>query len=137
MVSLSTVQASNALINSTLPAGLVAVFCGGTSGIGEATLFEFTKNAIRPKVYIVGRSQDAANRNIAKCRMINKNGDYRFVKADLTLMNEVDAVCEQIKRQEKAVNILFLSQGQSPAARTRKSSHILCFIDMSGNAGSN
>ena len=34
---------------------LVAVFVGGTNGIGESTAKEFFKRSTRPKAYIIGR----------------------------------------------------------------------------------
>jgi hypothetical protein len=43
MVSLTAVQASNSCIASSLPLGLVAIFVGATSGIGEYTLKQFAK----------------------------------------------------------------------------------------------
>ena len=111
MVTLSQVQSSNSLIPSTLPPNLVAVFVGATSGIGEATLKQFAKHARQPRVYFVGRSQDAGDRIAAECKALNPEGDFVFVKADVSLMRVVDEVCEEIKAKEKAINILFLSAG--------------------------
>jgi hypothetical protein len=53
MVSLSNIQTSNTGIASILP-GLVAVFVGATSGIGETTLRQCAKHARQPRVYFVG-----------------------------------------------------------------------------------
>lgn len=111
MVTLSHVQSSNSLISSTLPPHLVAVFVGATSGIGEATLKQFAKHASRPRAYFVGRSQDAGDRIAAECKALNVEGEYIFVKADVSLIRVVDEVCDGIKAKEKAVNILFLSAG--------------------------
>jgi NAD(P)-dependent dehydrogenase (short-subunit alcohol dehydrogenase family) len=111
MVSLTDVQASNSLISSTLPPGLIAIFVGATSGIGEATLLKFAKYARRPRVHFVGRSQDAADRILAACRRLNPEGEFHFIKADVSLMRVVDEVCEDIKAKEKVINILFTSQG--------------------------
>ena len=111
MVSLPLVQSSNALIPSTLPPNLVAVFIGATSGIGEATLKQFAKHARRPRAYFVGRSQDAGDRIVAECKALNPEGEFVFIKADVSLMRVVDGVCEEIKAKEKAINILFLSAG--------------------------
>jgi hypothetical protein len=52
MVSLTAVKASNELLDSTLP-NLVAVFVGGTSGIGEYSLKSFTKHTRLPRVYLL------------------------------------------------------------------------------------
>lgn len=111
MVTLASVLASNSQISTSLPAGLVAIFVGGTSGIGEITLKKFAKNTRQPRAYIVGRSQNAAERIIAECRRLNPEGEYIFIQADVSLMENVDEVCEMIKAREKNVNLLFLSAG--------------------------
>lgn len=111
MVSLPDVQSSNSRIASTLPPGLVAVFVGATSGIGETTLKRFAKHTRQPRVYFVGRSQEAGDRIAAECRALNSEGDYIFIKADTSLIRNVDDVCWDVKSKEKAVNLLFLSTG--------------------------
>lgn len=111
MVSLSEVQASNAQIATSLPPGLVAVFVGATGGIGESTLKEFARNARQPRVYFVGRSQDAGNRVTAECRQLNPEGEFIFIQADCSLIKVVDSVCSEIKNKEDAINLLFLSCG--------------------------
>jgi short-subunit dehydrogenase len=110
MVSLPDVQSSNNEI-AKLPAGLVAVFVGATNGIGEATLKEFARSAKSPRAYFVGRSQEAGNRITAECRQLNPEGEYLFIRADLSLIRNVDEVCREIKSKEKAINLLFLSCG--------------------------
>jgi NADP-dependent 3-hydroxy acid dehydrogenase YdfG len=110
MVSLSNVQLSNSLISSTLP-GLVAVFVGATSGIGEITLKKFAKYSHQPRAYFIGRSQDAADRIVAECKGLNPQGEFIFIEADVSLISVVDKVCEEIMTKEKALNILFLSAG--------------------------
>ena len=111
MVSLSDVQSSNSRIASTLPSGLVAVFVGATSGIGETTLKQFAKYARQSRVYFVGRSQEAGDRIAAECKALNSEGEYIFVKADISLIRTVDEICRDIKGKETAVNLLFLSTG--------------------------
>lgn len=111
MVALSSIQSSNSLISSTLPPNLVAVFVGATSGIGEATLKQFAKHSIQPRAYFVGRSQNSGDRIVAECKILNSEGEYIFVKADVSLIRVVDEVCDMIKAKEKAINILFLSAG--------------------------
>lgn len=111
MVSLPVVRSSNSLISSALAPGLVALFIGATSGIGETTLKKFTKYSRQPRAYFIGRSQDAANRIAAECKALNPAGEYIFMKADVSLVHVVDEVCKEIKAKEKLVNILFLSPG--------------------------
>jgi NADP-dependent 3-hydroxy acid dehydrogenase YdfG len=111
MVSLSDVHSSNSLISSTFPPGLVALFVGGTSGIGEITLKKFVKYSRKPRTYFIGRSQDAADRILAECKALNPAGEYIFMRADVSLIRVVDEVCKEIKAKEKILNILFLSAG--------------------------
>ncbi|KAJ5959463.1 Short-chain dehydrogenase/reductase SDR [Penicillium vulpinum] len=113
MVSLPDVQSSNSQIANTLPAGLVAVFVGATSGIGEAALKEFARSARSPRAYFIGRSQEAAAHITAECRQLNPEGEFIFIKADVSLIRNVDVVCREIQSKEKSINILFLSCGTS------------------------
>jgi short-subunit dehydrogenase len=111
MVLLPKVIESNERIASTFPDGLVAVFVGGTSGVGEYTVLKFAKYVPKPRVYIVGRSQEAADRIIKECKQLNPDGKFDFIKSDISLLVNVDDVCRQIKSKETAINILFESQG--------------------------
>jgi NADP-dependent 3-hydroxy acid dehydrogenase YdfG len=111
MVTLDIVQSSNSHISSTLPEKLVAVFVGATSGIGEITLKKFAQYTIKPRVYFIGRSQEAGERIEDQCREINPAGEFTFIKADVSLIRVIDKVCETIKAKEKSINILFLSSG--------------------------
>ena len=111
MVSLDDVQSSNARIASTLPPGLVAVFVGATNGIGETSLKQFAKHARQPRVYFVGRSQEAGDRIAAECKTLNAEGEYIFIKADTSLIRSVDDICRDIKSKERTVNLLFLTMG--------------------------
>ncbi|KUJ06448.1 uncharacterized protein LY89DRAFT_692431 [Mollisia scopiformis] len=124
MVSLSQVQASNALISSIFPKRLVALFVGGTSGIGEVTLKRFAQYTNQPRAYFVGRSQDAAERIVAECKTLNPGGEFIFVKADVSLIRVVDEVCEEIKAKEKVLNLLFMSQGVMSMDRSKTSEHV-------------
>lgn len=110
MVTLASVKESNALI-SKLPPGLVGVFTGATAGIGEAALKQFVHDAVKPRCYFVGRSEEAAQRIIEECKGLNPDAAVVFIRADLSLMKEVDRVAEKIKSQEKAINVMFLSSG--------------------------
>ncbi|GAD97834.1 hypothetical protein PVAR5_6516 [Paecilomyces variotii No. 5] len=111
MVSLSAVQASNSSISNSLPPGLVGVFVGATNGIGEATVKQFAKYAQKPRAYLVGRSQEAGDRIVRECQDLNPEGQYIFIKADVSLLRVVDEVCHEIQGKERVVNILFLSAG--------------------------
>ncbi|KAJ8074435.1 hypothetical protein PM082_015336 [Marasmius tenuissimus] len=71
----------------------------------------FAKHAHNPKVYFVGRSEEAADRIVAECKKLNPGGEYIFIKADVSLMANVDEVCKEIKSKETSINVLFQSQG--------------------------
>ena len=111
MVTLSVAQASNASIATTLPSGMVAVFVGGTSGIGGHALKSFAEHARSPLIYLVGRSQEAADVIIADCTKLNPDGRYIFIQSDVSLLNNVVQVCERILSETKTINLLFQSQG--------------------------
>lgn len=111
MVSLNQVQASNAQIQQTYPEGLVAVFAGATAGIGETSLREFARHASKPRIYIVGRSQQACDRLDHELKTINPTGTYVFIRSDVSLLRNVDQVCRDIRSKETAINVLFMSQG--------------------------
>ncbi|KAK0129268.1 hypothetical protein ONS95_001203 [Cadophora gregata] len=112
MVALDIVHASNARLRELGP-GLVALFVGGTSGIGEFTLKAFVKHADSPRVYLIGRSESAADRIITECKGLNKDGKVDFIKADVSELAEVDRACKIIQEKEKSVNLLFQTPGNS------------------------
>lgn len=126
MVLLPKVIASNERIAHTFPDGLVAVFVGGTSGVGEYTLLKLAKYALKPQVYIVGRSQEAADRIIKECKQLNPGGKFEFIKSDISLLENVDDVCRQIRSKETAINILFQSQGTMSFKSSTSGSTLLC-----------
>lgn len=111
MVSLNSVTESNVRTTHRLPSGLVAVFVGGTNGIGEATLKQFAKYTQQPRAYIIGRSQEAGDRIVRQCKEINQHGEFTFIPSDVSLIRNVDQVCQTIINKEKAINIVFLSIG--------------------------
>lgn len=111
MVALEVIRASNRRIATDLPAGLVAVFVGATSGIGETSLKQFIKHAKAPRVYFVGRSSSAADRIEKELKAMNKEGSYTFLKCEASLLKNVDETCRAIARLEKTINLVFVSTG--------------------------
>jgi NADP-dependent 3-hydroxy acid dehydrogenase YdfG len=111
MVQLHLVRESNDKVATALPPGMVAVFVGATSGIGEYALKEFAQKAKAPRVYFVGRSTESANRIISECKTLNSVGQYIFIQSDVSVLKNVNAVCEQILAKETSINLLFQTQG--------------------------
>ncbi|RYP09750.1 hypothetical protein DL764_001085 [Monosporascus ibericus] len=111
MVALEQIRSSNSKIAATLRPGLVAVFAGATSGIGETSLKQFAKNAVKPWIYFIGRSKESGNRIRAELQKLNPGGKYIYISVDVSLLRSVDDVCREIKGKEAAINLLFLSTG--------------------------
>lgn len=111
MVSLEQIRASNAKVATTLRPGLVAIFVGGTSGIGETSLKQFAKNASKPRIYFIGRSKQSGDRIRAELTKLNPGGEYIFVSLDVSLLRSVDDFCRDIKTKEPSINLLVLSTG--------------------------
>jgi NADP-dependent 3-hydroxy acid dehydrogenase YdfG len=110
MVNLKDVRASNAALKTTV-SNEVAVFVGATSGIGETTLRNFAKSSSKPKVYLVGRSESAASRILGELKELNPEGIFTFIKSDVSLLKNVDALTDEIKTKEKKIDLLFLTPG--------------------------
>ncbi|KAK3356753.1 hypothetical protein B0T25DRAFT_497447 [Lasiosphaeria hispida] len=111
MVALEQIRSSNSKIAATFRPGLVAVFAGATNGVGETSLKQFTKNAIKPRIYFLGRSKESGERVLKELRELNPEGEYIFISVDVSLLRSVDNVCSEIKTKETAINLLFLSTG--------------------------
>ena len=123
MVHLDIVRTTNATLAKSQP--LVAVFVGGTSGIGEYTLRALASahgtTGKRLRVYLVGRNAASAVRILADCRKECPAGEFLFIQArDLRLLRDVDKACAEIIRLEKEeegnggharIDMLFMSQG--------------------------
>ncbi|KUJ11754.1 uncharacterized protein LY89DRAFT_739170 [Mollisia scopiformis] len=112
MVNIKSVRESNLAFKlSGHASGLVAVFVGATSGIGKGTLKQFAKYAQAPKVYILGRSKKAAHPLLDELQASNPQSKFEFIETEISLMKNVDLACDQIKANEKKVDILFTSPG--------------------------
>ncbi|CAK7234282.1 hypothetical protein SBRCBS47491_008895 [Sporothrix bragantina] len=111
MVALTEAVVSNKRIASTFSGGLVAVFVGGTSGVGEYTVKAFAKYTRNSRAYIIGRSEASATRILAECRSLGPSNMFEFLQGDISLLETVDDICKKIRDKETAINILFQTQG--------------------------
>lgn len=59
----------------------------------------------------MGRNEGAGRRILEKVKQANPQGTFNFIQADVSSLSAVDAVCDEIKRKEKKLDILFLSAG--------------------------
>lgn len=105
MVSIDIVRSTNAHTVQKQP--LIAVFTGGTAGIGSFAVEALASNVGKHngkglRAYIVGRNQAATETIIADCKTVCPTGDFIFVKADdLSLLKDVDRVCAEITKAEE------------------------------------
>jgi NAD(P)-dependent dehydrogenase (short-subunit alcohol dehydrogenase family) len=85
---------------------LVAVFAGGSGGIGAlclkalaATVGKVEGKGLR--AYIIGRNASAVQEVIAECRKLCPTGQYHFISInDYALINDVDAACDELLQAE-------------------------------------
>jgi hypothetical protein len=112
MVAIKDVRQSNLAFKlSGHASSQVAVFAGATSGIGLGTLKQYAKYAQGGKAYVVGRSKSAAQPLLDELKESNPTGNFEFIESEISLIKNVDLVCEEIKSKEKKVDILFMSPG--------------------------
>ena len=116
MVSLKTVLASNAALRSTV-SGQVSLWVGATSGIAYHTLLEYVKNSSRPKIYIVGRKDEVLSQILAELKKLNPEGTYLSLKAEVSLLKNVDKACEEVKSKEQSLDLLFICIGYLKLSR--------------------
>lgn len=115
MVSLASVKASNARLSATV-SSYTAVFVGGTSGIGKATVQALVASGAKCKIYIVGRpsSRNATEQFIKELRSSNGNAEIIWTEAEVSLLQDVKRVCDHIRGQETSLDLLFMTCGYAP-----------------------
>jgi NAD(P)-dependent dehydrogenase (short-subunit alcohol dehydrogenase family) len=109
MPSLAAIRADNAALSpSYLP---VALFVGGTSGIGQATAQAFAHHTKgEAHVIICGRNRAAADSIIASFPKSPKSR-YEFVQCDATLLKNVGSMTTKLLLTLPKLNFLVLSAG--------------------------
>jgi NAD(P)-dependent dehydrogenase (short-subunit alcohol dehydrogenase family) len=110
MVPIQAIRESNARI-AELPAGLVALFLGATSGIGRSALTQFAEYAAQPRIYIVARRASATTKLLEELHAKNPRGTYTIIEKDVSLICETDEVVEFVKSRETKLDLLFESVG--------------------------
>lgn len=85
---------------------LVAVFAGGSGGIGALSLKALASTVGKHqgkglRAYIIGRDASAAQDVINECRELCPTGQYHFIRiSDYALIKDVDAACEELIQAE-------------------------------------
>lgn len=123
MVSFKQIQASNALINDAT-APRVAVFVGGTSGIGQLTIRALVATGASTRLHIIGRKSSAkrTQRFIEEMKIVNPKADFVWTEGEVSLLADATRVCEIIKRKESSVDLLFMTTGYAPFGARQETS---------------
>jgi NAD(P)-dependent dehydrogenase (short-subunit alcohol dehydrogenase family) len=116
MVAISTVIASNARFAKEQHRGAVCVFAGATAGIGLETLKKMAVMLNSSTFYILGRTPSRFTSHLEELKMIGPSNQYQFIEAQVSLISEVDAVCQQITSSETKLDYLCMSSGGLPWA---------------------
>ncbi|KAJ7268199.1 NAD(P)-binding protein [Mycena haematopus] len=111
MPSLSTVRAFNAAFSPSYTP--VAIFVGGTSGIGQGTAEAFARHTKgNAHIVLVGRNRAAAEAIIQTFPKPTVPGvKHEFVECDITLMNNIHRVAGELRARIPKINFLVLSPG--------------------------
>ncbi|KAJ7461138.1 hypothetical protein FB451DRAFT_1140635 [Mycena latifolia] len=112
MPTLSDAQTSNA---SYAPSyAPIAIFAGGTSGIGQIMAEAFARYTHgRAHIILIGRNADAAARVIAGFPRPESAEGWRheFIACDATSMADIRATCAALRARLPHINFLVLSAG--------------------------
>ncbi|KAF9531431.1 hypothetical protein CPB83DRAFT_849013 [Crepidotus variabilis] len=115
MVSLASIRSSNAAV--THPARPVALFVGGTSGIGEGMARAFGRHTNgNADIIIVGRNKAAADGILSSLPLPDVASTSppvvrEFIQCDATRMKNVDATTRDILSRYPKINYLIVSTG--------------------------
>lgn len=91
-------------------AGKVAIVTGGSTGIGLATAKRFVTEGM-DHVFLTGRRKDALDRAVAE---IGRN--VTAVRGDVANLNDLDRLYDEIRKQNRKVDIIFANAGVAELA---------------------
>jgi NAD(P)-dependent dehydrogenase (short-subunit alcohol dehydrogenase family) len=113
MPSLLDIRNSNATLGAALRGRPVAVFVGGTAGIGAGMAKAFAEHRKGDAhIVIVGRNRQAAQELIASFpKPAGGESEHEFVECDVTLMRNVQQTTSELVSRLPKVNFLVLSPG--------------------------
>ncbi|KAH7361245.1 hypothetical protein BKA66DRAFT_573592 [Pyrenochaeta sp. MPI-SDFR-AT-0127] len=115
MVNISSIRKSNKQVDES-SAPRVAVFVGGTAGIGKITLAKIADLGIGFKAYVIGRkgSEQSFKSFLEELHQANPNANVIWIEGEVSLLSEAKRVCDYIKTLESTVDLLFMTTGYAP-----------------------
>jgi len=115
MPSHPEILASNALLNDAT-APRVAVFVGGTSGIGKLTLHALVATGASTRIYLVGRASSLSRTQpfIDSLHVLNPRATVIWTEAEYSLLSETRRISHEILAKEPRIDLLFLTAGYAP-----------------------
>jgi NAD(P)-dependent dehydrogenase (short-subunit alcohol dehydrogenase family) len=117
MVRYDEIQKSNREFGETSRATpFVAVFVGGTSGIGKSTIRALVSTNVSLKIYLIGRKSAETHTMsfIQELQTINSNANIVWIEGEVSLLTETKRICQRIRSNESRIDLLFLSTGYAP-----------------------
>jgi NAD(P)-dependent dehydrogenase (short-subunit alcohol dehydrogenase family) len=117
MVNLSSIKLSNSRVDETsIPR--VAVFVGGTDGIGKLALAGLARLGLSFKAYVIGRKEKETSFRsvIEELHQVNPVASVIWIEGEVSLLSEVKRVCDYIRTLETEVDLLFMTPGFAPFA---------------------
>lgn len=119
---MASLAASKNLASAAKLTNPVAVFVGGTSGIGQGMAEAFNRHTKgNSHIVLVGRNRDAAESIISKMKSAageSSTGSYELVQCDISLMSNVKRSAATILAKHPKINFLVISAGVLGAAST-------------------
>ncbi|KAG6830517.1 hypothetical protein H0H87_007815 [Tephrocybe sp. NHM501043] len=113
MPTLAAARAANAAWNPSYTP--VALFVGGTSGIGQGVAEAFARHTKgNAHIVIIGRNRAAAEAIIGQFPKPTEPGakyTHEFVQCDVTLMKNVETVTKELLTRLPKINFLVMSPG--------------------------
>ena len=104
----TAVSENSTFLPSYLP---VAIFVGGTAGIGQGTAEAFARHTNgNAHIILVGRNRTAAETIISRFPTPSVEGaKHEFVECDISLMKNIERTTESLLKRLPRVNFLVLS----------------------------
>src|SRR3989338_7557053 len=114
---LATARNNNKSIKSFKP---VAIFAGGTSGIGMGAALKLAELTSAEKIIITGRNKESGEKIVAQLNELTHHTNNEFVPCDVTLMKNVKKYTDEIKQKIHKLNYLVLTTSVGQISFTRK-----------------